>query len=99
MRYILYLCWKTFIKGGYWLYFGVSLMVGVPFIHLLSMVFDFPFKTGSFHYKSVIILMAFWFFLLQISELVNMKINKRLYNYWNVFWGLVGFNIALFIMR
>jgi hypothetical protein len=90
MRYILYLCWKTFIKGGYWLYFGASLLIGLPFIKGFSMFFESPHK---------IILLSIWFFLLQISELVNMKINEKLYNYWNVFWGLVGFSIALFLMR
>lgn len=99
MGKIIYLCWKTFIKGGYWLYFGISLLIGVPFIQCFSIMVDLPYKTGDFNYKSVIILMAFWFFYLQISELVNIKINKRVYNYWNIIWGLLGFSIALLLMR
>lgn len=90
MGKILYLCWKAFIKGGYWLYFSASLLIGLPFIKGFSMFFELSHK---------IILISIWFFLLQISELVNMKINEKLYNYWNVFWGLVGFSLALFLMQ
>lgn len=99
MGKIIYLCWKTFIKGNYWIYFGVSLLLGFPFIEFLSRVFDLPYKTGYFNYKSVILFLAIWYFLLKISELVNIKINKSVYNYWNIIWGLLGFSIALFLMR
>lgn len=100
MRYILYLCWKTFIKGGYWIYFGVSFLLGMPFIQWLSVLFNLPFKTGDFHYKPVLLFLALWYFLLQICEIVNMIITRKFnYNSWNVFWGLCGFIIALFLMR
>jgi hypothetical protein len=99
MGKIIYLCWKTFIKGGYWLYFGISLLIGAPFIQCFSMVFDLPYKTGNFNYKPIIVLLPIWFFLVQMSELLNMKINKRVYDIWNIIWGLLGFSIALFLMR
>jgi hypothetical protein len=99
MGKILYLCWKAFIKGNYWLYFGVSLFIGLPFIEGLSIFLDLPYQTGNFHYEAVIIFLSIWFTLLQISESVNMKVNEKLYNFWNIFWGLVGFGIALFLMR
>ena len=99
MGKILYLCWKAFIKGNYWLFFGSSIFIGLPFIEGLSILLGLPYQTGNFNYKAVIVLLSIWFFLLQLTELVNMKVNEKLYDYWNIFWGLIGFDIALFIMR
>ena len=96
----LYLCWKSFIKADYWIYFGSSLVLGLPFIQCFSVIFELPFKTGDFNCKAVILLSVIWLFFLQVSELANLKINKKFYyNHWNIYWGLIGFSIALFLMR
>lgn len=96
----LYLCWKSFTKGDYWIYFGSSLVLGLPFIQCFSVFFELPFKTGNFNCRQVLLLGLSWLFFLLVSELANMKFNNKFYyNHGNIYWGLIGFSIALFLMR
>jgi hypothetical protein len=97
---LFYLCWKSFIKGNYWLYLGVSFFLGFPFIQFFSIIFGLPYKTGDFNFKSVLLLGIFWLFFMQVFQLANCWVNKKkVINYWDVFWSLIGFSIALFLMR
>lgn len=100
MGKFLYLCWKSFTKGDYWIYFGASLLLGLPFIEYFSMVFELPYKTGDFNCRPVMLLGFIWLFFLLVSELINHKVNKKFYyNHGNIYWGLIGFSVALFLMR
>jgi hypothetical protein len=94
------LCFKEFIKSDKWIFFGASLILGLPFIEYFSMVFELPFRTGSFDARQVILLLFMWFFLLVIGEAINYKINnKHYYKVGNLYWGILGFSLALFLMR
>ena len=94
------LCWEAFIKSDKWIFFGVSLTLGLPFIECFSKVFELPFKTGSFDARQVILLGFMWFFLLVVSEAINYKINnKQYFKVGNLYWGVLGFGLALFLMR
>jgi hypothetical protein len=94
------LCLKAFIKTDKWIFFGASLTLGLPFIEYFSMVFDLPFNTGNFDLRQVFVLGFMWFFLVIVAEMVNYKINKKYnFNVSNLFWGLLGFGVALFLMR
>lgn len=97
---VISLFWKAFTKGDMWIYFGASLTLGLPFIEYFSMVFDLPYNTGSFDARQVFVLGFMWFFLLIVAEMVNYKINNKFhYNVSNLYWGLLGFGFALFLMR
>jgi hypothetical protein len=57
-------------------------------------------KTGDFNCRQVLLLGFSWLFFLLVSELANFKFNNKFYyNHWNIYWGLIGFSIALFLMR
>jgi len=94
------LCFKEFIKSDKWIFFGASLILGLPFIEYFSMVFELPFRTGSFDSRQVTLLGFMWFFLLVIGEAINYKINhKHFFKVGNLYWGILGFGLALFLMR
>jgi hypothetical protein len=97
---IVSLFWLVFTKGDLWIYFGTSLVLGLPFIEYFSVVFDLPFRTGSFNYTQVFLLGFMWFFILLIAELINYKMNRKFYySIGNVYFGILGFGLALFLMR
>ena len=94
------LCLKAFIKTDKWIFFGASLTLGLPFIEYFSMVFEMPFRTGSFDVRQVTLLGFMWFFILAVVEAINYKLNHKYYfKVCNLFWGILGFGLALFLMR
>lgn len=97
---ILSLFWLAFTKSDLWIYFGVSLTLGLPFIEYFSLVFDLPFRTGEYHAQQAFLLSFMWLFILMIAEMINYKINHKFYfSVGNIFLGLIGFSFALFLMR
>ena len=97
---IISLLWKAFAKSDLWIYFFASFLLGFPFIDIFSFVFNLPTNTGIFNYGKALLLGIMWFFLLVLIEMVNYKINnKSYYKISNLYWGLLGFSITLFLMR
>jgi hypothetical protein len=97
---IVSLLWKAFFQSDLWIYFGVSILLGFPFIDIFSFIFNLPSNTGSFNFGQVLLLCWIWFFLIVIVEIVNSKINNKVYfKIGNLYWGLLGFCITMFLMR